>query len=175
MLKQENNKSLAKDKIEFVSCLMTNQKGNIVIFKRSGDSKLDAGKYDFCSGHMKEGETPTQAMYREIREEIGLMPEQIRLEKIGTIGTPHKKYEETLCHMYHTKINADIEKINEMIKTVENPELEEAILVENINALREKMQEENNNYRTIYTKQMKYFLEAMEQRISKKEETEKGR
>ena len=169
-MKQTTGKTLAKDKIEFVSCLITNKEGNVIIFKRREDLKLDAGKFDFCSGHIKEGEIPMQSMYRELKEETGLNPEQIKLQKVGIIGTPHPKFEATLCYAYYGIIDIKIEKLNEMIKSVEEPELEEAFCLENINALRKEMQQENNNYRTNYTKQMQYFLEAIEQKMNEKAE-----
>lgn len=50
----------------------------MLLLKRRKDLKLDPGKYDLCSGHMKEEEVPTQTMYREIREEIGVKQEEIK-------------------------------------------------------------------------------------------------
>ena len=165
-MEQTTRKPLAKDKIEFVSCLITNKEGNVIIFKRRKDLKLDAGKFDFCSGHIKEGEIPMQSMYRELKEETGINPDQINLQKVGIIGTPHPKFIETLCYAYYGIIDINIEKLNEMIKSVEEPELEEAFCIEDINTLRKDMQE---------TKQMQYFLEAIEQKMNKKEEKESER
>ncbi len=67
-----------KDKLEFVSAIITNNEGNVLLLKRRKDLKLDPGKYDLCSGHMKEGEVPTQTMYREIAEEIGVKQGEIK-------------------------------------------------------------------------------------------------
>ena len=161
---------LAKDKNEFVSSVITNKEGNVLILKRRKDLKLDPGKFDFCSGHIKEGETPMQAMYRELKEEIGLLPEQImKMEKIGIIETPHEKLNETLCHLYLIQIDKSIEEINQMIQNVENPEMEKAEFLKDIDLLTQ-MQEETNLLRTKYTKQMKYALEGIKQRINKGKE-----
>ena len=173
----ENSKrnTLAKDKIEFVSSIITNEQGNVAIFKRRKDLKLDPGKYDFCSGHMKDGEVPMQSMYRELNEEIGLKPEQIKyMEQIGIIGTPHKKFlDNTLSHIYHVRINLTQEELNQMIKSVEEPEMDEVLYLKDIEQVRKEMQKENSQMRMIYTKQMKYALDAIEQRINKRKEQKK--
>ena len=165
-------KTLAKDKKEFVSCIITNKQGNVLIFKRKDDLKLDPGKYDFCSGHIKEGEIPMQSMYRELNEEIGLKPEQISLmEKIGLIGNPHPHKElldMTLCTIFHAEIDLQLKEINKMIKEVEDPELEEAMYIENLEKLKEEIQKKDSKMRIIYTKQMKYAIEAIGQRMEKR-------
>ena len=166
--------TLAKDKTEFVSGIITNKEGNVLILKRRNDLKLDPGKYDFCSGHIKEGEIPTQSMYRELNEEIGITPEQIKLiQKVGIIGTPHEKFTETLSHIYHVEVDLTIEQINKMIKEVENPEMEKAVYLKDIKVLREKMEKQPNLLRMLYTKQMKYSLDAIEQRLNKRKENGK--
>ena len=47
--------------------------------------KLDPGKYDFCSGHMKDGEIPLQSMYRELKEEMGLSLDKDKLRYENTL------------------------------------------------------------------------------------------
>ncbi len=37
------------------------------------------GAWQFPQGGVQNGETPTEAMYRELHEEVGLMPEQVAL------------------------------------------------------------------------------------------------
>ena len=174
-MENKNVQTLAKDKNEFVSSIITNKKGNILVLKRRDDLRLDPGKYDFCSGHMKEGEAPMQAMFRELIEEIGLRFDQISyMDKIGVIDTPHEKLEDTVTHLYHIEINISEEELNKMIKNVEEPEMEEAIFLENIEALR-KMQTETKDLRTAYTRKMQIVLEVMEKRINKRiEKGEKG-
>ena len=174
-LEKSKQKTLAKDKKEFVSCIITNPQGNVLILKRRQDLKLDPGKYDFCSGHIKEGEIPMQSMYRELNEEIGLKPEQIRLmEKIGIIGNPHPRLDLldiTLCTIFHAEIDLELEKINKMIKEVEEPEMEEAMYLENLEKLKEEMQNKDSKMRVLYTKQMRYAIEAIGQRMDRKMHT----
>ena len=73
-----------KDKLEFVSTIITNNEGNVLLLKRRNDLVLDPEKYDLCSGHMKEGEVPMQTIYREMHEKLGIKQEEIgNVEKIG--------------------------------------------------------------------------------------------
>lgn len=48
-----------------------NEKGEVLIQKRSSTKVHDAGMIDLCSGHVQAGETETQAVIREIKEELG--------------------------------------------------------------------------------------------------------
>ena len=169
----KNVQTLAKDKNEFVSSIITNKEGNVLILKRKDTLRLDPGKYDFCSGHMKEGETPMQSMYRELREEIGLSHEQILfMENIGTVDTPHPKLKNTVTHLYHIEIDISEEKLNEMIKNVEEPEMEQAIYLKDIDEL-QKLQEGENDLRIEYTMQMHVVLDVLKYKINKRK-TQKG-
>ena len=59
-----------------------------------------------CSGHMKEGECPIQSVYRELKEELDIRHENvIKFNNLGQIQTPHPKFKDTVCHMYHIVIN----------------------------------------------------------------------
>ena len=175
-MEKNNTTILAKDKNEFVSCIITNEEGNVLVFKRRKDVKLDPGKYDFCSGHMKEGEAPMQTMYRELNEEIGIRPEHIIFKvKLGDIKTPHPKLLDTITHIYHVEINLTIEQINEMIKNVEIPEMEKARYVEDINFIK-KVFKDTNLFRTEYTDEMANILDMLDKIIEKgKEEVCKER
>ena len=168
-MEEKTKTTLAKDKNEFVSGVITTKEGRILVFKRKQNLKLDPGKWDFCSGHIKEGEAPTQAMYRELNEEIGLMPEQVKLEKIGIIGTPHEKLENTLTHIYHIETIANYINFNEMIENVQQPEFEVVFDILDISTLKNVI-ENSRAFRMKYTKQMKYALEAIEQKMKKTKE-----
>ena len=172
---EQKEKTLAKDKLEFVSGIITNKDGNVLLLKRNGNLKLDPSKYDFCSGHIKEGEIPLQSMYRELHEEIGLEPHQIKkIEQVGTIETPHSKLKNTLTHIYDIQIDLSIEKINEMIKSVPEPEMEKAFYLKDINTLRTVI-EEMDNCRMNLTYEVGIVLEVIEKRVNKrKEENLKG-
>ncbi len=54
-----------------VSCFVINERDEILIEKRVSKG-LTPGKLDLCSGHIDGKETPTQAMIRELKEELGI-------------------------------------------------------------------------------------------------------
>lgn len=159
-----------KDKLEFVSAIITNDEGNVLLLKRRKDLKLDPGKYDLCSGHMKEGEVPTQTMYREIVEEIGVKQEEIKkIERLGDIKTPHEKLKNTTTHMYLIQIDLSEEELNRRLKSVEEPEMENAQYVKNINILR-NVQKYSDFMRSIYTEELEEVFKTVQEKINDREE-----
>ncbi|MBQ2836079.1 MAG: NUDIX hydrolase [Clostridia bacterium] len=70
--------------LEGVSCFVINEKGEVLIEKRVSKG-LTPGKLDLCSGHIDNEETHTQAMIRELKEELGIEAEEamnvIKLDK----------------------------------------------------------------------------------------------
>lgn len=166
---------LGEDRDEFVSSVITNNEGNVLLLKRKATLKLDPGKYDMCSGHIKKGEIPAQAMIRELGEEIGITIEDILdISKLGKIPTPHQKFRDKMCHMYHIKIDLSLDEIEEKIKKVEEPEMESVIYLENVNELR-NMLKTSKEIRNIYTEEVEAILETVEKRLeNKKEKTKEG-
>jgi 8-oxo-dGTP pyrophosphatase MutT (NUDIX family) len=161
-----------KDILEFVSSVIINEKGNVLLLKRRNDLKLDAGKYDLCSGHMKQGEVPIQSMLREINEEIGLKHEEIkRIEKLGDIPTPHEQFLDKICHMYLVEINLEEKEINKRIKEVEEPEMDKAIYLDDINLLR-YIQRYTNVMRTIPTDEEEKIFRLVQNKINERKELE---
>lgn len=61
--------------LEGVSCFVINEKGEVLIEKRINKG-LTPGKLDLCSGHIDNEETLTQAMIRELKEELGIEVEE---------------------------------------------------------------------------------------------------
>ena len=162
-IKQTNDK---RDINEFVSSVITNQQGNVLILKRLNTLKLDPGKYDLCSGHMKANEIPIQAMLRELNEELGInMEDIISYENIGTIKTPHLKFPNTKCHMFHIIINMKTDEINRRIKQVPEIEMDKSEFVENIEELK-KILKNTNLFRTLYTDEVEQVLRKIETKLS---------
>lgn len=58
-----------------VTCFVINEKGEVLIEKRVNKG-LTPGKLDLCSGHIDGDETQTQAMIRELGEELGISIEE---------------------------------------------------------------------------------------------------
>lgn len=159
-----------KDKLEFVSAIITNNEGNVLLLKRKKELKLDPGKYDLCSGHMKEGEIPTQTMYREISEEIGIKQQEIKkMERLGDINTPHEKLKNTTTHMYFIEIDLSEKEINKRLKDVEEPEIESAQYIKNINTLR-NVQKYSDFMRSIYTEELEKIFRTIQEKLNNREE-----
>ena len=57
-----------------VGIIITNMQGKVFWGRRIGQNA-----WQFPQGGMNEGETPEQAMYRELYEEVGLTPEQVSI------------------------------------------------------------------------------------------------
>lgn len=58
-----------------VGIIISNHQGQVLWARRVGG----ADAWQFPQGGIDEGETPEQAMYRELYEEVGLQPSQVRI------------------------------------------------------------------------------------------------
>lgn len=77
-----------EDWLEGVSCFVINQNREILIEKRVGKG-LTPGKLDLCSGHIDNEETQTQAMIRELKEELGIeLEEAMNVIKLSQNSIP---------------------------------------------------------------------------------------
>lgn len=66
--------------------------GRILFLLRAPDLKASPGKWGFCGGGLEAGETPREAMEREIREELGdevHLALEARLDPVPAIGHSH--------------------------------------------------------------------------------------
>ena len=95
---------------EIAAIILENDKGEFLLYLR--DNKPDIPFPDHCDligGHVEEGETPEEALIREVKEEL-----DIDLKDY----TFYKKYEcltgdayENIKYIYYGKINLPIEEI----------------------------------------------------------------
>ena len=155
---------------EFVSTIITNKEGNVLLLKRRNDLEVDSGKYDLCSGHMKEGEVPMQTIYRKMNEELGIKQEEIKkVEEIADIPTPHRDLKGTTCHMYYVQIDLTAKEINSKLKELKQSEIENTQYIENIGMLR-KIQKYTNLMRTEYTDEQDKVFQIMQEKQNRKEE-----
>ena len=77
-----------EDWLEGVSCFVINEKGEVLIEKRVNKG-LTPGKLDLCSGHIDNEETQTQAMIRELKEELGIeIEESMNVIKLDSNSAP---------------------------------------------------------------------------------------
>lgn len=163
------------DITEFVSTIITNKNGNPLIIRRLDTLQLDPGKFDMCSGYMKNGECPMQSMYRKLMEEVGVLPYDIkRMEHLGDISTPHSKFPDTITHIYHVLIELDREEINRRIEKTKDREMDFALYLRNIDALR-KIQKETNLIRINYTEETEKIYQLLEQKLKDRKEMENSK
>jgi 8-oxo-dGTP diphosphatase len=95
---------------QIAAIILENDKGEILLYLR--DNKPDIpfpNHWDLIGGHVEEGETPEEALLREVKEELGIDL---------TDYTFYKKYEcltgdayENIKYIYSGKINLPIEKV----------------------------------------------------------------
>ena len=67
-----------------------------IIFNLRSNSVSHSGKWSFWGGKLESGETPVQALKREIKEEIGFIPEIIKIQPLDVFLSEDKEF------MYHT-------------------------------------------------------------------------
>jgi 8-oxo-dGTP diphosphatase len=95
---------------EIAAIILENDEGKFLLYLR--DNKPDIpfpGYWDLIGGHIEEGETPEEALVREVKEEL-----DIDLKEY----TFYRKYEclsgdayENIKYIYYGKINLPIEKV----------------------------------------------------------------
>ena len=78
-----------------VSAFVRDQKGRFLLMRRSGDSDYCPGLWELPGGKVDPGETPEQALRREVQEETGL---SIALEKF--VGQAEFTAKGKKCMMY---------------------------------------------------------------------------
>ena len=89
IIEKEEERTLGEnDWLKGVTCFVINEKGEVLVEARANKG-LTPGKHDLCSGHLDNGETETQAMIRELREELGIgIEEAMNVIKVTPQGVP---------------------------------------------------------------------------------------
>jgi len=63
----------------FVSAILHDGEGNILMVRRAGDARDNRGHWDFGGGSVEHGESFEYAIVREITEEYGTAPYDLKL------------------------------------------------------------------------------------------------
>ena len=97
-----------------VAVWVINEKGELLLQKRSANKKQSPNKWALCAGHIDAGETPEASIVREIEEEIGLKVTIDELEQIyiskKDIVLENGQYNNRFQYTYVLRTNKKIEE-----------------------------------------------------------------
>lgn len=68
--------------VDCVGALIQDEHGRVYVHRRSADRRLLPGIWDIVGGHLEAGETPEQALAREVEEETGWTVREV----LGTVA-----------------------------------------------------------------------------------------
>ena len=107
--------------VQFTSCLIVNESGEIFIQKRPDDWWTYPGFLSLFGGKCESGETPWQTIIRELKEEVNLDIDKTRLHYLGSITEPVSKHKD-LVHQffYHLKDELLIDCFEAELRVFEN-------------------------------------------------------
>lgn len=112
-----------------VSCWIMNEKGEILLQKRAGDKRKNPNKWAKTGGQVDAGETVEEAIFREVKEELGIeVPkEQIKVIDIHKSNDKNKRFSYNFIFVVNYKIEDYILQKEEVVEvkyvTIEEMEL----------------------------------------------------
>ena len=112
-----------------VSCWIINEKGEILLQKRAGDKRKNPNKWAKTGGQVDAGETVEEAIFREVKEELGIeVPkEQIKVIDIHKSNDKNKRFSYNFIFVVNYKIEDYILQKEEVAEvkyvTIEEMEL----------------------------------------------------
>lgn len=81
-----------------------NSSGEFLIQKTSLEK---GGEYSSTGGHIDSGETPLEAIKREIKEELGISVDNDKIESLGYV-----LYDKPLRYVFYLKKDINLKKVN---------------------------------------------------------------
>ncbi|MGH8597117.1 MAG: NUDIX hydrolase [Gammaproteobacteria bacterium] len=86
----------------FAICVIEDDAKRLLFLRRAPDRALGAGKWGFPAGHLEIGESPAQAAYRELAEEIGA---DVRVEECRVLGPIRDSFYGGIyeIHLFHLR------------------------------------------------------------------------
>lgn len=105
-ISSENQGQVKPSQLRFINIIMINDKGEILVPKRSANKRLFPNCYDFSvGGHVNSGEDYTEAAYRELKEELGI--NDVELQEVAYFS-PFNSSSNTFQKVYVLKYNNPI-------------------------------------------------------------------
>lgn len=120
-----------------VSAWIINKDGNLLIQRRSYKKTNNPGLWAKTGGHVASGESPDDAIIREINEEIGIL---LDIKDFEFYRAYHNPKDNTYCHNYIVEIDKGI---NDFILDKEEVEEVKYIKIEELEKL---VSERNKEY-----------------------------
>ncbi len=85
--------------MKHIACAVLIRDNQILLARRAPQRRTYPNCWDLLGGHLEAGETPQQALIRELQEEAGITPTQYR--SVGIIAEPDPiRNGEALLHVY---------------------------------------------------------------------------
>ncbi len=95
-----------------VSVFIINNKGEILLQKRSLNKRYKPGKWSSCAGHVCAFETVENTAIREVFEEISVKIEVDELVKIGDREIIIREDNSRVSYSYYVRKDVDLDKVN---------------------------------------------------------------
>ena len=146
--KVENLKDIPANTLRFINIIIINDKNEILVPKRSSNRRIFPNCYDFSvGGHVSSGETYEQAAYRELEEELGIKGE--KLIEIGYFN-PYIDEADTFSKLY-------LLRYNQKIENYDKDGIDKLFYI-TINEIKELLEKEPQNFKTEYSKMIKFII-----------------
>ncbi len=119
-----------------VSCWIMNEKGEVLLQKRTANKVRNPNKWAKTGGQVDSGETVEKAIYREVKEELGIeIPkEQIKVQNIHKSDEKNKRFAYNFIFVVNYKI-ADYILQKEEVSEVKYVTIEEMEIAKKNNDL----------------------------------------
>ncbi len=142
-----------------VAVWVINEKGELLLQKRSTKKKQAPNKWGICAGHIDAGETPENAIVREIEEEIGLKVTIDDLKKIY-ISKKSSRHNSRFQYTYVLKTNKKIEEY-----TIQYAELSELKYI-TLDELKKIVETQDEQYTYSKSEYMQDIIKKLEEIIN---------
>lgn len=103
-----------------VGLFLINDKGQVLLQKRSSNKRFDPNKWALCAGHVEAHESLEEAMLREAKEEIGIDISKNDLHQFGEKDVLIRNSNSHITYFYYIKTNMEEKEF-----TIQEDELSE--------------------------------------------------